>query len=81
MESQDAIDVSAARLAVPSTSRAKGKERRNKEMDSYASKYFEVVQEKKGACKPNYVKYSLLMHHSAGSTRRDTQVPPRPRHV
>ncbi|KAI9568343.1 hypothetical protein HD554DRAFT_2328652 [Boletus coccyginus] len=47
MESQDAIEVSAARLAVPSTSRAKGKERRNKEVDPYASKYFEVVQEKK----------------------------------
>ncbi|KAG6372822.1 hypothetical protein JVT61DRAFT_7229 [Boletus reticuloceps] len=47
MESQDAIDASAARLAVPSTSRAKGKERRNKDADPHASKYFEVVQEKK----------------------------------
>ncbi|KAF8133420.1 hypothetical protein EV363DRAFT_1259120 [Boletus edulis] len=47
MESQDVIDASAARLAVPSTSRAKGKERRNKDADPHASKYFEVVQEKK----------------------------------
>lgn len=48
MESQDAIDISASRIAVPSTSRAKGKERRHKDMDPHASKYFEVVQEKKG---------------------------------
>ncbi|KAG8214777.1 hypothetical protein J3R82DRAFT_9913 [Butyriboletus roseoflavus] len=47
IESQDAIDISAARVAIPSTSRAKGKERRQKDMDPHASKYFEVVQEKK----------------------------------
>ncbi|KAF9220472.1 hypothetical protein BS17DRAFT_787047 [Gyrodon lividus] len=46
IESQDAIDVSPAR-AGPSTSRAKGKERRNKEADQQASKYFEIVEEKK----------------------------------
>lgn len=53
MESQDAIDISAARVAIPSTSRVKGKERRQKDMDPNASKYFEVVQEKKGDCKSN----------------------------
>lgn len=42
MESQD---ISAARIAVPSPSRVKGKKR---EADPNASKYFEVVQEKKG---------------------------------
>ncbi|KAF8552741.1 hypothetical protein OG21DRAFT_1511060 [Imleria badia] len=47
MDSQDAIDLSAARIAAPSTSRAKGKEKRTKDVDPYASKYFEVVQEKK----------------------------------
>ncbi|KAF9235173.1 hypothetical protein BU15DRAFT_65077 [Melanogaster broomeanus] len=47
MESQDAIDTSAARIAGPATSRAKGKEKRNKEADQQASKYFEIVEEKK----------------------------------
>ncbi|KAI6147252.1 hypothetical protein BKA82DRAFT_27661 [Pisolithus tinctorius] len=46
LESQDTIDVSA-RLPGPSTSRAKGKERKMKEADQSASKYFEVVEEKK----------------------------------
>ncbi|KAG9315545.1 hypothetical protein JVU11DRAFT_3166 [Chiua virens] len=47
IESQDAIDTSAARIPMPSTSRAKGKERRHKDTDMHASKYLEVVQEKK----------------------------------
>ncbi|KIK80929.1 hypothetical protein PAXRUDRAFT_833216 [Paxillus rubicundulus Ve08.2h10] len=47
MESQDAIDISAARIAGPSTTRAKGKEKRNKETDQHASKYFEIVEERK----------------------------------
>ncbi|KIJ60268.1 hypothetical protein HYDPIDRAFT_117349 [Hydnomerulius pinastri MD-312] len=48
MESQDAIDIGAARIAGPSTSRAKGKEKKmNKEGDPNASKYFEIVEEKK----------------------------------
>ncbi|KAI6027548.1 hypothetical protein BKA83DRAFT_4230522 [Pisolithus microcarpus] len=46
LESQDAIDVSS-RLPGPSTSRAKGKEKKTKEADQTASKYFEVVEEKK----------------------------------
>ncbi|KAI6129686.1 hypothetical protein EDD16DRAFT_1823476 [Pisolithus croceorrhizus] len=46
LESQDAIDVST-RLPGPSTSRAKGKEKKTKEADQSASKYFEVVEEKK----------------------------------
>ena len=81
MDSQDAIDTSAARIPVPSTSRAKGKERRNKDMDPPASKYFEVVQERKGECKSNYVKHVLLMHRSTRSTRYDAEVPSYPCHV
>ncbi|KAI6042627.1 hypothetical protein EDC04DRAFT_2563903 [Pisolithus marmoratus] len=46
LESQDAIDVNS-RLPGPSTSRAKGKEKKTKEADQSASKYFEVVEEKK----------------------------------
>lgn len=48
MESQDAIDVSA-RLPGPSTSRAKGKEKKNREPDQSTTKYFEIVEEKKGS--------------------------------
>lgn len=81
IESQDAIDISAARIAVPSTSRAKGKERRNKDLEPPASKYFEVVQEKKGECKSDYTKYVLLMRRSVRSTRYDTEVPSYPCHV
>ncbi|KAI6166665.1 hypothetical protein EDD17DRAFT_1544980 [Pisolithus thermaeus] len=46
LESQDAIDVNT-RLPGPSTSRVKGKEKKTKEADQSASKYFEVVEEKK----------------------------------
>ncbi|KAG6336271.1 hypothetical protein ID866_2825 [Astraeus odoratus] len=46
LESQDAIDVSI-RPAGPSTSRYKGKEKKTREADQSASKYLEVVEEKK----------------------------------
>ncbi|KAF8839562.1 hypothetical protein BDN67DRAFT_905345 [Paxillus ammoniavirescens] len=47
MESQDAIDITTARTAGPSTSRAKGKEKKSKEPDQHASRYFEIVEERK----------------------------------
>ena len=81
MESEDAIDTSVAHVALPSTSRAKGKERRGEDVDTHASKYFEVVQEKKGERKSSYVNYVLLMHPSTRSTRHDTEVPSYPRHL
>lgn len=81
MGSQDAIDISAARIAVPSTSRAKGKEKRQKDTDPYASKYFEVVQEKKGDSESNYVKYLLLTDSSPRSTHHDAEVPPESRNI
>jgi uncharacterized Fe-S center protein len=61
MESQDAIDISAARIAGPSTSRAKGKEKKNKETDQHASRYFEIVEERKGDCKSICVRCFLLI--------------------
>ena len=48
MESQDAIDISA-RLPGPSTSRAKGKEKKSRELDQSTTNYFEIVEEKKGS--------------------------------
>lgn len=81
MDSQDMVDISAPRIAGPSMSRAKGKERRHKDVDPYASKYFEVVQEKKGDRKSNYVERLLLMPLSARSTYHNAEVPPHPRHV
>ena len=48
MESQDAIDVSA-RLPGPSTSCAKGEEKKSRELDQSTTKYFEIAEEKKGS--------------------------------
>lgn len=54
IESQDVIDISAARIAGPSVPRGKGKEKRTKDMDPHTSKYLEVVQEKKGERQPKH---------------------------
>lgn len=73
---EDGSDVNADPIPMASTSRAKGKERRQKDMDPHASKYFEVVQEKKGNCELNHAKYVLLMDYSTRSSHQYSEVPP-----